>query len=155
MTARLPTMVTLHDTRFVEYRWWNDGSTENCRDLTIVGLHDTGPRFLMLVPLKDPGQPLRALSQVSVPVHTFSPICPTALALPDGRFHSFPPSSLPRSPLPPSATSRHGPHTEGCYRGPGLGPARRRAGGGCTRCSDGFIDIDRAILIGSGYCWLN
>ena len=27
MTARLPTMVTLHDTRFVECRWWNDGWT--------------------------------------------------------------------------------------------------------------------------------
>ena len=24
---RLPTMVTLHDTRFVECRWWNDGWT--------------------------------------------------------------------------------------------------------------------------------
>ena len=27
MTARSPTMVTLHDTRFVECRWWNDGWT--------------------------------------------------------------------------------------------------------------------------------
>ena len=27
MTARLPTMVTLHDIRFVECRWWNDGWT--------------------------------------------------------------------------------------------------------------------------------
>ena len=25
MTARSPTMVTLHDTGFVECRWWNDG----------------------------------------------------------------------------------------------------------------------------------
>ena len=39
---RLPTMVTLHDTRFGECRWWND--CENCRHLTVVGLHDTGPR---------------------------------------------------------------------------------------------------------------
>ena len=27
MTSRLPTMVTLHDTAFVECRWWNDGWT--------------------------------------------------------------------------------------------------------------------------------
>ena len=27
MTARLPTMVTLQDTGFVECRWWNDGCT--------------------------------------------------------------------------------------------------------------------------------
>ena len=27
MTARSPTMVTLHDTQFVECRWWNDGWT--------------------------------------------------------------------------------------------------------------------------------
>ena len=27
MAARSPTMVTLHDTRFVECSWWNDGST--------------------------------------------------------------------------------------------------------------------------------
>ena len=27
VTARLPTMVTLHDTWFVECRWWNDGWT--------------------------------------------------------------------------------------------------------------------------------
>ena len=27
VTARSPTMVTLHDTGFVEYRWWNDGWT--------------------------------------------------------------------------------------------------------------------------------
>ena len=27
MTARSPTMVTLHDSRFVECRWWNDGWT--------------------------------------------------------------------------------------------------------------------------------
>ena len=49
MTARLPTIVTLHDTRFVECRWWNDGWTENCRHLTVVGLHDAGPRFLSLL----------------------------------------------------------------------------------------------------------
>ena len=41
----LPTIVTLHDTRFAECRWWNDGSTVNCRHLTVVGLHDTGPWF--------------------------------------------------------------------------------------------------------------
>ena len=58
MTARSPTMVTLHDTRFDECRWWNDGWTEDCRrfdecrwwndgwtedcrHLTVVGLHDT------------------------------------------------------------------------------------------------------------------
>ena len=28
MTARSAMMVTLHDTRFVECRWWNDGWTE-------------------------------------------------------------------------------------------------------------------------------
>ena len=27
VTARSPTMVTLHDTRFVEFRWWNHGWT--------------------------------------------------------------------------------------------------------------------------------
>ena len=41
---RSPTMVTLHDTRFVECRWWNDGYCENRRHLKVVGLHDTGPR---------------------------------------------------------------------------------------------------------------
>ena len=41
---RWPTMVTLHDTQFVECRWWNDAWTvKNCRHLTVVGLHDTGP----------------------------------------------------------------------------------------------------------------
>ena len=43
VTARSPMMVTLHDARFVECRWWNDGWTENCRHLTVVGFHDTGP----------------------------------------------------------------------------------------------------------------
>ena len=39
-----PTMVTLHDTRFVECRWWNDGWTvKTGRHLTVVGLRDTGP----------------------------------------------------------------------------------------------------------------
>ena len=42
---RSPTMVTFHDTRFVECRWWNDGwIVKDCRHLTVVGLHDTGPR---------------------------------------------------------------------------------------------------------------
>ena len=41
---RSPTMIWLHDTGFVECRWWNDSWTENCRHLTVVGLHDTGPR---------------------------------------------------------------------------------------------------------------
>ena len=46
---RSPTMVTLHGTRFVECRWWNDGrDCENCRYLTVVGLHDTGPRSAAL-----------------------------------------------------------------------------------------------------------
>ena len=41
---RSSTMVTLHDTRFVECRWWNDGWTvKDCRHLTVVGLRDTGP----------------------------------------------------------------------------------------------------------------
>ena len=35
---RSPTMVTLHDTRFVEWRWWSDGWI-----VTVVGIHDTGP----------------------------------------------------------------------------------------------------------------
>ena len=39
---RSPTMVTLDGTRFVECRCWNDG--ENCRHLTVVGVHDTGHR---------------------------------------------------------------------------------------------------------------
>ena len=45
---RSPTMVTLHDTGFVECRWWNDGWTVK----TVVGLRDTGPwswsRFVSL-----------------------------------------------------------------------------------------------------------
>ena len=40
---RSPTMVTLHDTRFVGCQLWNDGWTVKCRHLTVVGLHDTGP----------------------------------------------------------------------------------------------------------------
>ena len=45
MTARSLTMVTLHDTWFVECQWWNDGWTVKTRHLTVVGLHDTGPRM--------------------------------------------------------------------------------------------------------------
>ena len=45
LPSRSPTMVTLHDTRFVECRWWNDGWTEKTdRHLTVVGLHGTSPR---------------------------------------------------------------------------------------------------------------
>ena len=45
VTARLPMMATLHDTRFVECPWWNDSWTvKNCCHLMVVGLHDTGPR---------------------------------------------------------------------------------------------------------------
>ena len=41
---RSPTMVTLHDTRFVECRWWNDGwDCEDCRHLTVIGLHGHRP----------------------------------------------------------------------------------------------------------------
>ena len=40
---RSPTMVTLHDTRFVECRRWNDGWTVKTNHLTVVGLHDTDP----------------------------------------------------------------------------------------------------------------
>ena len=44
VTARSSTMVTLHDTGFVECQWWNDGFyCENCRHLTVISLHDTGP----------------------------------------------------------------------------------------------------------------
>ena len=43
-TACSPTTVTLHDTQFVECRWWNDGWTKNCRHLKVVGLHVTGSR---------------------------------------------------------------------------------------------------------------
>ena len=44
VTARSPTMVTLHDTRFVECRWWSDGWTvKTVVTLTVVGLCDTGP----------------------------------------------------------------------------------------------------------------
>ena len=39
---RSSTMVTLRDTRFAESRRLD---CENCRHLTVVGLHDTGPRF--------------------------------------------------------------------------------------------------------------
>ena len=46
MTARSPTMVTLHDAPLVKCRWWNDGlDCDNCRHLTVVGLHDTGPWY--------------------------------------------------------------------------------------------------------------
>ena len=45
VTAHSPTMVTLHDTRFIECRWWNDGwSVKTVVTLTVIGLHDTGPR---------------------------------------------------------------------------------------------------------------
>ena len=50
-SPRSLTMVALHDTRFVECWWWNDGWTENCRHLTVVGLHDTGPRGWFLLSL--------------------------------------------------------------------------------------------------------
>ena len=43
VTAHSPTMVALHDTRFVECRWWNGLDCENCCHLAVVGLHDTGP----------------------------------------------------------------------------------------------------------------
>ena len=47
---RSTTMVTLHDTRFDECRWWNDGLTvKTCRHLTVVGLHDTGSMRLNVV----------------------------------------------------------------------------------------------------------
>ena len=47
VTAHSRTTVSLHDIRFVECRWWNDGlDCENCRHLTVVGLHDTGPRLM-------------------------------------------------------------------------------------------------------------
>ena len=46
MTARSPTMVTLDDTRDLSSA---DGEMtvdcENCRHLTVVGLHDNGPRI--------------------------------------------------------------------------------------------------------------
>ena len=39
-------MVILHDTRFVEFRWWNDDwAVKTVVTLTVVGLYDTGPRF--------------------------------------------------------------------------------------------------------------
>ena len=51
MTASSPTMVTLHDTWFVECRWQNDGWTvKTVVTLTVVGLHDTGPRQAFLQP---------------------------------------------------------------------------------------------------------
>ena len=43
---RSPTMVTLHDTRFVDCRHLNDGWAVKTCHLTFVGLHDTGPRSL-------------------------------------------------------------------------------------------------------------
>ena len=46
MAARSPTMVMLH-IWFVECRWWHDGWTEDCRHLTVVGLHDPGPWTLI------------------------------------------------------------------------------------------------------------
>ena len=53
VTTRSPTMVALHDTWFVECRWWNDGWTENCRHLMVVSLHDSGPRWLSPSPSSD------------------------------------------------------------------------------------------------------
>ena len=44
---RSPTMVTHHDTQFVECRWWSDVWTVKTRHLTAVGLHDTGPRSMV------------------------------------------------------------------------------------------------------------
>ena len=40
MTARSTTMVTLHDSRFVECQWRNDGWTVKT---VVTCLHDTGP----------------------------------------------------------------------------------------------------------------
>ena len=37
------TSPTLHDTGFVECRWWNDGWTVKTGPLTVVSLHDTNP----------------------------------------------------------------------------------------------------------------
>ena len=54
MTARLPTIVTLHDNRFAEGRWRNDGWTVKTRHLTVVGLHDTGPRTLRRITARHP-----------------------------------------------------------------------------------------------------
>ena len=66
LLRRLPTMVTLDDTRFcrvpmVECRL----DCENCRHLTVVGLHDTGPRSGVILPCPamvwGPLHPLRSL----------------------------------------------------------------------------------------------
>ena len=46
VTSRLPTMVTLHDTRFVECRWWNDGWTAK----TVV----TWPSSASMIPAPGP-----------------------------------------------------------------------------------------------------
>ena len=43
VAACLPMMVMLHDTRFVECRWWIDGWTVKTVILTVVGFHDSGP----------------------------------------------------------------------------------------------------------------
>ena len=37
MTARSPTVVTLHDTRFVECRYWNDGWAMKTVNLSLDG----------------------------------------------------------------------------------------------------------------------
>ena len=50
---RSPTVVTLHDTGFVALRL----DSENCRHLTVVGLHDTGPRSSSLILCLNPVHP--------------------------------------------------------------------------------------------------
>ena len=50
MTARSPTMVSLHDTGLSSA---NDEMTVDCRHLTVVDLHDTGPRPFTLLQVED------------------------------------------------------------------------------------------------------
>ena len=48
MTARSPTMVTLHGTRFVECRWWNDGSIgDRLGKQTCLPLHHASRSFVV------------------------------------------------------------------------------------------------------------
>ena len=64
---RSPTMVTLYNTRFVE--------CENCRHLTVVGLHDTGPSTLPIVLLTPPASKAADMAHLCVPQNLALGIC--------------------------------------------------------------------------------
>ena len=142
-------MVTLHDTRFVECRWWNDGWTVK----TVVGLHDTGPMlfFFFFFFFFFKGGRLRYF--LTVRVFVLSPFLPTPSLCP------FSPSSLPRpSPfLPPACLFLFVCHQETAslsrmpreWKIPGSNPACAGIFSGSSHTSDLKIGTPVATLPGA------